>query len=82
MAQPPRQAVLVSQAATPTLWDHVYNLERLIVKQKCISVSGTIVDATNGQRSDGVRKEADWATTRVWLKSRAPPPGVAANSNS
>ncbi|MGA2645992.1 MAG: hypothetical protein ABSF15_14870 [Candidatus Sulfotelmatobacter sp.] len=44
--------------------------------------SCTIVDATNGKGSDGVRKEADWATTRIWLKSRAPPPGVAANSNS
>ena len=29
-----------------TLWDHVYNPQRLIVKQKCIQVTGTIVDAT------------------------------------
>jgi hypothetical protein len=50
-----------------TLWDHVYNPERLIVKQKCISVTGTIVDATNGKRSDGVRKEAD-GDTHGWLK--------------
>jgi hypothetical protein len=49
------------------LWDHVYNPERLIVKQKCISVTGTIVDATNGKRSDGVRKEAD-GDTHGWLK--------------
>jgi Bacterial SH3 domain len=50
-----------------TLWDHVYNPQRLIVKQKCISVTGTIVDATNGRRSDGVRKEAD-GDTHGWLK--------------
>ncbi|MGA2648735.1 MAG: SH3 domain-containing protein [Candidatus Sulfotelmatobacter sp.] len=50
-----------------TLWDHVYNSQRLIVKQECISVTGTIVDATNGKRSDGVRKEAD-GDTHGWLK--------------
>jgi Bacterial SH3 domain len=50
-----------------TLWDHVYNPQRLIVKQKCISVTGTIVDATKGRRSDGVRKEAD-GDTHGWLK--------------
>jgi hypothetical protein len=50
-----------------TLWDHVYNPKRLIVKQKCISITGTIVDATNGRRSDGVRKEAD-GDTHGWLK--------------
>jgi hypothetical protein len=50
-----------------TLWDHVYNPQRLIVKQKCISVTGTIMDATNGRRSDGVRKETD-GDTHGWLK--------------
>jgi hypothetical protein len=50
-----------------TLWNHVYNPQRLIVKQSCISVTGTIVDATNGKRSDGVRKEAD-GDTHGWLK--------------
>jgi hypothetical protein len=50
-----------------TLWDHVYNPQRLIVNQKCISVTGTIVDATNGKRSDGVRKEPD-GDTHGWLK--------------
>jgi hypothetical protein len=49
------------------LWDHVYNPERLVVKQKCISVTGTIVDATNKKRKDGVRKEAD-GDTHGWLK--------------
>jgi uncharacterized protein YraI len=49
-----------------TLWDHVYNPERLIVKQKCVSVTGTIVDATKWRRKDGVRKEAD-GDTHGWL---------------
>jgi hypothetical protein len=50
-----------------TLWDHVYNPQRLIVKQNCIEVTGTIVDATNGKRHDGVRKEAD-GDTHGWLE--------------
>jgi hypothetical protein len=60
-------APLPSTGCDATLWDHVYNPQRLIVKQKCISVTGTIVDATNGKRSDGVRKEAD-GDTHGWLK--------------
>ena len=39
----------------------------LIVNQKCISVTGTIVDATNGKKPDGVRHEAD-GDTHGWLK--------------
>jgi hypothetical protein len=54
-------------ACDPSLWDHVYHPDRLIVKQKCISVTGTIVDATNGKRKDGVRKEAD-GDTHAWLE--------------
>ena len=49
------------------LWNHVYNPQRLIVKQQCIVVTGTIVDATNGVRHDGVRHEAD-GDTHGWLK--------------
>lgn len=49
-----------------SLWDHVYNPQRLIVKQKCIAVTGTIVDATNGKWPDGVRHEAD-GDTHGWL---------------
>jgi hypothetical protein len=56
-----------STGCDTTLWNHVYHPDRLIVKQKCISVTGTIVDATNGKRSDGVRKEAD-GDTHGWLK--------------
>jgi hypothetical protein len=50
-----------------SLWDHVYNPQRLIVKQKCIAVTGTTVDATNGKNADGVRHEAD-GDTHGWLK--------------
>jgi uncharacterized protein YgiM (DUF1202 family) len=49
-----------------SLCNHVYNPQRLIVKQKCISVTGTIVDAANGRRPDGVRHEAD-GDTHGWL---------------
>jgi uncharacterized protein YraI len=49
-----------------SLWDHVYNPQRLIVKQKCIAVTGIIMDATKGQHSDGVRHEAD-GDTHGWL---------------
>jgi len=50
-----------------SLWDHVYNPQRLIVKQKCIAVTGTTVDATNGRNADGVWHEAD-GDPHGWLK--------------
>ncbi len=50
-----------------TLWNHVYHAHRLVVKQSCLAVTGTIVDATNGKRPDGVRHEAD-GDTHGWLK--------------
>ena len=53
-----------------TLLTHVYHPNRLIVQTKCIEVTGTIVDATNGKRSDGVRHEAD-GDTHGWLKPDA-----------
>jgi hypothetical protein len=34
---------------------------------ECVTVSGTIVDATNGRNSDGVRHEAD-GDTHGWLR--------------
>jgi len=37
------------------------------VKQPCIAVTGTIVDATNGKVQDGMRHEAD-GDTHGWLK--------------
>lgn len=50
-----------------SLWKHVYHPHRLIVKQSCIAVTGTVVDATKGRESDGVRHEAD-GDTHGWLK--------------
>src|SRR6266446_383589 len=50
-----------------SLWKHVYNPQRLQVYQLCMSVTGTIVDATHGKRKDGVRKEAD-GDCHGWLK--------------
>ncbi len=50
-----------------SLWDHVYHPARLIVKQQCLAVTGTIVDATRGREPDGVRHEAD-GDTHGWLK--------------
>lgn len=46
---------------------HTYKPQRLIVKQPCIAVTGTIVDATKGKRKDGVRKDSD-GDTHGWLK--------------
>ena len=54
-----------------TLWGHVYHSYRLIVNQTCISVTGTIVDATNGKKADRVRHEAD-GDTHGWLKLDPP----------
>jgi hypothetical protein len=51
----------------PSRWSHVYRPQRLIVKQQCVAVTGTIVDATAGKKSDGVRHEAD-GDTHGWLK--------------
>jgi hypothetical protein len=50
-----------------TLRTHVYHPNRLTVKQPCIAVTGTIVDATNGAKPDGVRHEAD-GDTHGWLR--------------
>src|SRR5256885_4630719 len=47
------------------LWNHVYHSSRLIVKQQCIAVTGTMVDATATQsvkQPDGVRHEGDGDT--------------------
>jgi hypothetical protein len=56
-----------SAGCDATLWSRVYNPQRLIVKQKCATVTGTIVDATAGKNPDGVRHEAD-GDTHGWLK--------------
>lgn len=66
-APPPATAPLGAAQCDDSLWSHVYNPQRLIVKQQCIAVTGTIVDATNGREADGVRHEAD-GDTHGWLK--------------
>jgi hypothetical protein len=50
-----------------TLWSHVYHPTRLIVKSACVTVTGTLVDATAGGQPDGVRHEAD-GDTHGWLQ--------------
>jgi hypothetical protein len=67
---PPTQPPASGQC-DDTLWAHVYHSYRLTVNQKCISVTGTIVDATNGREPDGVRHEAD-GDTHGWLKVDPP----------
>jgi len=56
-----------SSSCDPALWKHVYNPKRLIIHDACISVTGTIVDATHGKRKDGLRHEGD-GDTHGWLK--------------
>jgi hypothetical protein len=51
-------------------WQHVYHPTRLLVKQDCLTVTGTIVDATASQshhQPDGVRHEGD-GDTHGWLR--------------
>ncbi len=50
---------ILVQACDMTLWGHVYRPERLLVKSPCVTVTGTIVDATHGKRKSGVRREQD-----------------------
>src|SRR5579863_3572516 len=50
-----------------TLWNHVYHPTRLIIRTACVTVTGTIVDATSGNEQDGVRHEAD-GDTHGWLR--------------
>jgi hypothetical protein len=58
--------VPTSTECDDSLWDHVYNPQRLIVKEQCVAITGTIVDATNKKEADGVRHEAD-GDTHGWL---------------
>lgn len=59
-----------SPTCDETLWNHVYHPSRLVVQDKCVTVTGTIVDATANQtvhHKDGVRHEGD-GDTHGWLK--------------
>jgi hypothetical protein len=48
-------------------WKHVYNPSRLLVLQNCVTITGTIVDATNHHEPDAVRHERD-GDTHGWLR--------------
>jgi hypothetical protein len=53
-----------------SLWEHVYHPTRLLVQHDCVTITGTIVDATLNEAThqpDGVRHEAD-GDTHGWLK--------------
>jgi hypothetical protein len=59
-----------SGSCDETLWKHVYRPDRFVVQEKCVTVTGTIMDATaaeNQHRKDGVRHEED-GDTHGWLK--------------
>jgi hypothetical protein len=62
-----RDVGYATQVCDDSLWRHTYNPERLQVHSMCVTVTGTIVDATHGKRKDGVRKEAD-GDCHGWLE--------------
>ena len=67
---PTTPSAATSTECNPSISAHVYHPQRLIVKQECISVTGTIVDATATQtkkQADGTRHERD-GDTHGWLK--------------
>jgi uncharacterized protein YraI len=69
-ATPATPSVTPSTECDSSISTHVYHPNRLIVKQECIAVTGTIVDATATQskhQSDGTRHEHD-GDTHGWLK--------------
>jgi hypothetical protein len=69
-AAPTTPSPTPSTECNPTISAHVYHRNRLIVKQECIEVTGTIVDATATQskhQTDGTRHEHD-GDTHGWLK--------------
>lgn len=59
--------LLVSPPCDQTLWQHVYNPQRLKVLAPCQEFVGVKQDATRGKRSNGCRREAD-GDDHCWLK--------------
>jgi hypothetical protein len=60
----------LTETCDASISTHVYHPKRLIVKQECLSVTGTILDATAPQKKkqpDGTRHEPD-GDTHGWLK--------------
>jgi len=69
-ATPATPIITPSTECDPSISAHVYHPNRLIVKQECIAVTGTIVNATATQskhQADGTRHEKD-GDTHGWLK--------------
>jgi hypothetical protein len=69
-ATPATPSATPSTECDPSISVHVYHPNRLILKQECIAVTGTIVDATATQskhQADGTRHEHD-GDTHGWLK--------------
>jgi Bacterial SH3 domain len=69
-AAPSTPSSTASTECDSSISAHVYHPKRLIVKQECISVTGTIVDATATQTKkqlDGTRHEPD-GDNHGWLK--------------
>lgn len=60
-------SVTLAATCERSLWDHVYRPSRLTIHKACVTVTGTIMDATAGKRKDGVRHEAD-GDCHGWLK--------------
>jgi hypothetical protein len=70
LAPPPAPAPTTGPQCDSSISAHVYHPNRLLVKQECIEVTGTIVDATANQskhQADGTRHEKD-GDTHGWLK--------------
>jgi hypothetical protein len=67
---PATPIITPSTECDPSISVHIYHPNRLIQKQECIAVTGTIVDATATQskhQADGTRHEKD-GDTHGWLK--------------
>lgn len=64
---PPQTPAFPAPVCDPVVWGHVYHPQRLKVLNNCVTVTGTVVDATHGRRKDGQRHEAD-ADNHGWLR--------------
>lgn len=65
-----KMKTIVIGGCDESLWNHVYNPDRLKIMQRCVTVTGTIVDATATRKTpnkDGLRHEAD-GDAHGWLK--------------
>jgi hypothetical protein len=73
LSQSPALAGAPENVCDGSLAKHVYHPARLVVKSPCITVRGTIMDATHGKdathrkHKDGLRHEPD-GDTHGWLK--------------